>query len=70
MLRIKPPLTPWAAIGLAVILSLSIPYHIQRGEVLAVVPNVIYLAAAIFVAWGRFGKAAIRAKSEFQSAKT
>ena len=69
LLRIKPQLTPWAAIGLAVILLLSIPFHIQRGEALAVVPNMLHLAAAIFVAWGRFGRASVQPKSGFNGAR-
>jgi uncharacterized membrane protein YphA (DoxX/SURF4 family) len=47
-------LIPWAAAGLALIMVLSILYHVSRGEK-DFVPNIIALVLALFVAWGRSG---------------
>ncbi len=52
---ILPWLTVVAAIGLAVIQVLAIPVHIRRGETGIVPMNVILLALALFVVWGRWG---------------
>lgn len=60
LLRIKPILTPIAAVGLALVMVLATIYHISAGE--PPVPNVILFALASFVAWGRLKKAPIMAK--------
>lgn len=52
---IAPILTPIAAVGLAVIMALAIVTHIRRKEFSALPVNLVLLAAAAFVAWGRFG---------------
>ncbi|MFE7720783.1 DoxX family protein [Nocardia rhizosphaerihabitans] len=52
---IAPILTPIAATGLAVIMALAIVIHARRKELSAIVFNLALLAAAVFVAWGRFG---------------
>lgn len=52
---IAPLLTPIAAVGLAVIMALAIRTHARRDEPSAIIVNVLLLAAAVFVAWGRFG---------------
>lgn len=52
---IAPILTPIAAVGLAVIMVLAIVIHARRKEPSAIVVNLVLLAAAVFVAWGRFG---------------
>lgn len=59
-LRIKPILTPVAAVGIAIIMILAISYHLSQKE--PVVANVVMLALASFVAWGRFFKAPINSK--------
>ena len=59
-MRIKPILTPIAAIGIAVIMLLSIKEHVTQNE--PVVANIILLLLAAFVAWGRFKKAPIQSK--------
>ena len=60
--RIKPALTPLAALGLATIMVLASLTHIVRGE-LAIVPvNAVLGALALFVAWGRGRKAPIAAR--------
>lgn len=59
-LRIKPILTPLAAVGIAIIMVLACVYHISHNE--PFIPVVVLLALASFVAWGRFKKAPIQAK--------
>ena len=52
--RIKPRLTPLAALGLATIMLLASAFHLARGEG-AFVPSTLGIALiAIIVAWGRF----------------
>jgi putative oxidoreductase len=62
MLRIKPMLTPLAALGLAVILVFAAIYHFSRGEGSHTPPIFLFLALAIFVAWGRYKKVPIQPK--------
>ena len=63
LLRIKPILTAWAAVGLAVIMLLAAAFHASRGENSAIGMNVILALLAAFVAWGRFKKAPIQPKN-------
>jgi uncharacterized membrane protein YphA (DoxX/SURF4 family) len=51
---ILPWLTPLAAAGLALIMLLAIGFHLMRREYPNIVINVILLALAAFVAYGRF----------------
>ncbi len=62
ILRIKPILTPYAAIGLAVVQILAAFFHISKGETSVVGANFLFMAIAIFIAWGRLKKAPIDAK--------
>ena len=62
LLRIKPSLTVLAAIGLALIQVFAIIFHISRGETAALGMNVVLLAVAIVIAWGRAKKAPISPK--------
>ncbi len=48
-------LVPLAAVGLALIMLGAIVVHARRKETPMVVANVVLLALALFVAWGRFG---------------
>ncbi len=59
-LRIKPVLTPLAAVGIAVIMVLATKEHLSQNE--PIVPTVVFFALAVFVAWGRFAKVPIPAK--------
>jgi putative oxidoreductase len=59
-LRIKPFLTPLAAVGIAIIMILATSYHISHSE--PFIPTVVLFALASFVAWGRHKKAPIQAK--------
>jgi hypothetical protein len=61
--RIKPVLTPLAATGLVVVMVQAIAFHVSRGELHALPINITLGALATLVAWGRFGKAPIRARS-------
>lgn len=59
-LRIRPVLTPLAAVGLAIIMVLACAYHISHSE--PFVPPVVLFALAVFVAWGRFKKVPVQPK--------
>jgi DoxX-like family len=48
-------LVPLAAIGLTVIQVLAIGFHARRGETAKSLPiNLVLLALAVFIAWGRW----------------
>jgi hypothetical protein len=51
---ILPWLTPLAAVGLIIVMIGAIPFHLRRKEYMNIVLNVILLALALFVAYGRF----------------
>lgn len=57
--RIMPQLTVWAAAGLLAIQALAIPFHLIRGEAGVLGFNLIYVAVAVFVLWGRARKSPI-----------
>lgn len=63
LLRIKPSLTVWAAIGLAAIMFLAGIFHGSRGEYSGIGANMAFMAAALFIAWGRSKKAPIQEKT-------
>jgi len=63
ILRIKPVLTPYAAIGLSLVMLFASIFHISRGETSAIGMNFVFMAMAIFVAWGRSKKAPISPKA-------
>jgi putative oxidoreductase len=62
LLRIKPFLTTWAALGLAAVMLLAAIFHGSRGEFSAIGMNIVFMGMALFVAWGRSKKAPIAAK--------
>lgn len=51
--RIKPELTRLAAVGLAIVMGLAVPFHIMRGEANVIGLHVIVVALSVFVVWGR-----------------
>jgi len=62
LLRIKPNLTPLAALGLALLMLCASVFHLFRGEVSNVPVTIILGLIALFVAWGRFRKRPIRGR--------
>jgi uncharacterized membrane protein YphA (DoxX/SURF4 family) len=54
-LDIAPVLVPLAALGLVMIMVGAVITRIRRHEAKLMVADVVYLALAGFVAWGRFG---------------
>lgn len=62
LLRIRPMLTPYAAIGLVAVMMLALGFHAMRGEYEVIGVNMVLGALAAFVAWGRTVKAPIQPK--------
>lgn len=60
--RIKPVLTPIAAVGFALIMVLAAAVHLGLEEPEKVPPVIVLLGLSVFVAWGRFKKAPIAAR--------
>jgi len=54
--RILPWLTALAAAGMVLLQLAAVALHVSRGEYAALWLNVILLAAAVFVVWGRTAK--------------
>jgi uncharacterized membrane protein YphA (DoxX/SURF4 family) len=52
---IVPGLVPLAALGLVMIMVGAIITRIRRHEFKFMMADLVYLALAVFVAWGRFG---------------
>ncbi len=52
---IAPMLTPIAATGLAVAQVGAVAVHVRRNEARVIWINLIFIAIAVFIAWGRFG---------------
>lgn len=57
--RIKPMLTPLAALGLLTVMVLAAGTHLARGEAPMVAVNFVLGGLATFIAWGRTRKAPI-----------
>lgn len=51
--RIRPRLTPLAAMGLVVLMALAAVFHLVRAEYPNIVMNLVLAALAGFVAYGR-----------------
>lgn len=62
ILRIQPKLTVFAAIGLALVQVLAAGFHISRGETAVIGMNFLFMAMAVFIAWGRAKKVSIASK--------
>jgi uncharacterized membrane protein YphA (DoxX/SURF4 family) len=54
-LDVVPVLVPLAAVGLAVLMVGAVVTHARRHEPQLIVINVVLLALAVVVLWGRFG---------------
>ena len=55
--RVAPWLTPLAALGLATIMVLAMPFHVLKGEASVIWIHALTAAPAVFIAWGRWRKA-------------
>jgi uncharacterized membrane protein YphA (DoxX/SURF4 family) len=53
--HVAPILGPLAAVGLALVMVGAVVVHARRKEPMNVAVNVVLIALAVFVAWGRFG---------------
>jgi hypothetical protein len=54
-LDIAPVLVPVTATCVALLFVGAVIMRLRRGEKVTIVPDLVYLAMAVFVAWGRFG---------------
>jgi hypothetical protein len=54
-LDIAPVLVPLAASGAVLLFVGAVITRLRRGEKATIVVDLVYLAMAVFVAWGRFG---------------
>jgi hypothetical protein len=54
-LDIAPVLVPLAAVGAVLLFVGAVITRLRRGEKVTIVGDLVYLAMAAFVAWGRFG---------------
>jgi hypothetical protein len=52
---IVPILTPVSAVGLVLLMAGAVMTRIRRQETTAMMADLVYLALAAFIAWGRFG---------------
>ncbi|MFC4857113.1 DoxX family protein [Actinophytocola glycyrrhizae] len=55
VLGVAPVLVPLAATGLALIMAGAAVVRLRRHETKLMLVDLVYLALAVFVAWGRFG---------------
>jgi uncharacterized membrane protein YphA (DoxX/SURF4 family) len=53
--RIAPVLVPLAAVGLALVMAGAVVVNARRKDGATIVVNLVLIALALFVAWGRFG---------------
>jgi len=53
--HIAPILVPLAAVGLILVMVGAAVVHARRNETVNIAVNVVLIALAVFVAWGRFG---------------
>ena len=53
--HIAPILVPLAAVGLALVMAGAAVVHARRKEPMNIVVNVVLIALAVVLAWGRFG---------------
>ncbi|MEV7328995.1 DoxX family protein [Micromonospora sp. NPDC093244] len=57
--RIRPGVTVLAALGCVALQASAIVFHLSRGEAADAPVNVLFIALALFVAWGRHSMAPI-----------
>src|SRR4029453_18640120 len=54
--RLAPWLTPLAALGVATIMILAIPFHVLKGEASVIWMHALIVALGVFVAWAGRGR--------------
>ena len=59
LLRVRPGLTPIAAICIILLMVCASVFHLMRGEASVIGVNVVFALLAAFVAWGRFTRVPI-----------
>lgn len=64
LLRIKPALTPLAALGLTLLMTGAFITHLVLGEFGMSLPSLVLALVALFVAWGRKYKSPIIARQD------
>jgi len=57
VLDIAPIMVPVTAVCVALLFTGAVIMRLRRGEKWTAVPDLVYLALAVFLAWGRFGPA-------------
>lgn len=62
LLRIKPMLTPLAALGLALLMAGAFITHLVLGEFAMSLPSLVLGLMAAFIAWGRYKHSLIAAR--------
>jgi len=62
LLRIKPVLTPLAAVSVMVLMLCAIAFHVSRGEASGIGINIFSGLLAVYVGWGRFRKVPVLPK--------
>lgn len=55
ILNIAPILVPVTATCVAMLFAGAVIMRLRRGERSTIVPDMVYLVLAVFLAWGRFG---------------
>ncbi|PYE49496.1 DoxX family protein [Deinococcus yavapaiensis] len=60
--RVRPALTPLAALGLVLVMVFASIFHLTRGEGMMLPMNLILAALAGVIAWGRSRKAPIQSR--------
>ncbi|WP_197219870.1 MULTISPECIES: DoxX family protein [Bacteria] len=55
LLNIAPVLVPMAASGMALYMAGAVTERIRRAEHKELLGDLVFLAAMLFIAWGRFG---------------
>ncbi|MBX2896952.1 MAG: DoxX family protein [Cyclobacteriaceae bacterium] len=63
LLRIRPLLTPLAALGLFIVMVFAFIYHVSKGEYELLPVNSILGTIALFIVWGRYKKVPIQPKA-------
>ena len=69
ILRIKPQLTVWAAMGLFLQLICAVIFHISIKETSMIGIPLLFAAITFFIAWGRWKKVPVKSRNAIVSEK-